>query len=117
MMRVSEVSEGSGGTDPSECDEKMREYLQLRYQMVSEAYDYLLNAKEAPRARILGGEHVVSKEDNNRSRKERLEKEAKARRDKRYQELREEGKRLRQKTKYFSIYCKCSMESGSFCRP
>lgn len=81
----------------SECDGKMREYLQLRYQMVSEAYDYLLNAKEAPRARILGGEQVLSKEDNNRSRKERLEKEAKARRDKRYQELREEGKRLRQK--------------------
>lgn len=65
--------------------------------MVSEAYDYLLNAKEAPRARILGGEQVFPKEDNNRSRKERLEKEAKARRDKRYQELREEGKRLRQK--------------------
>lgn len=84
---------------PMDIEDKEKEKLLFQYQMASEAYDYLISVKETNRYRVLGYGSSASTGDkqSNRLRKEQLESEAKARKEKKYKELQEEGRRLRQK--------------------
>ncbi len=81
---------------PVNCDAKIVDELQARYRMISEAYDYLNKNKYVQETRILGDGNVAYREKTNRYRKEQLDKEVRERKQKRYQELQEEGRKLRQ---------------------